>query len=110
MRKRGTTRFKQSGGKLEPGESFTEAARREVFEELGLDLPSDQLIEHRAYTDVAANEPGCQVVAHVFSARCEEAPAAAAEIEEILWPPTFRHRRSHSPRYANIICFPSPKS
>ncbi|GGE23933.1 DNA mismatch repair protein MutT [Aureimonas endophytica] len=85
VRKRGTLRFMQPGGKPEAGESFVAAAAREIGEELGLRVAPAALTAHGVFTAPAANEPDTIVVAHVFSLRTAEAVRAAAEIEEAVW-------------------------
>ncbi|SMC50359.1 8-oxo-dGTP pyrophosphatase MutT, NUDIX family [Fulvimarina manganoxydans] len=85
VRKRGTRCFMQPGGKAEPGESFRHAACRELHEEIGLQLSPEDLIDCGVYSAEAANEPGSQVVAHVFAAFCITTVKAAAEIEELVW-------------------------
>ncbi|WP_309081222.1 NUDIX domain-containing protein [Zhihengliuella sp.] len=95
VRKRGTARFMQPGGKPEPGEAPAEAAVREVREELGLSFRTDDLVAHGLWVGAAANEPGTELRAHLFEARLADAGAAGpiaaaevtaqAEIAELLW-------------------------
>lgn len=82
VRKRGTTRFMQPGGKLEPGETPAQAAVREVREEIGLDVEVRLLGE---FTTEAANEPGAVLESTVFTAELTGTPVAAGEIEELRW-------------------------
>ncbi|MBO0662054.1 NUDIX domain-containing protein [Jiella sp. MQZ9-1] len=97
VRKRGTTRFMQPGGKPEEGETCRQAAEREVFEEIGLQLDSAQLTDHGVFHDHAATEAGMTVVAHVFSAWCDQPIAVAAEIDAAVWvDPTASARQSES--------------
>lgn len=83
VRKRGTSLFMFPGGKPEPGESFADAAVREVQEELGITLPA--VHPFGMYTAAAANEADATVTAEVFTAVCLDEPAPAAEIEDIAW-------------------------
>ncbi|MEI5675569.1 MULTISPECIES: precorrin-6y C5,15-methyltransferase (decarboxylating) subunit CbiE [unclassified Nocardioides] len=82
VRKRGTTRFMQPGGKLEPGETPAQAAVREVREEIGLDVEVRYLGE---FTTEAANEPGAVLESTVFTAELTGTPVADGEIEELRW-------------------------
>ncbi|MDT0201767.1 dihydrofolate reductase [Nocardioides sp. AE5] len=83
VRKRGTDRFMLVGGKLEPGESGEDAARRESAEEVLLrPLGLEPLGE---FTALAANEPGHLVRSQVFVGACGGVPEVAAEIAELRW-------------------------
>lgn len=82
VRKHGTTRFMQPGGKLEPGETPAQAAVREVREELGLDVEVRFLGE---FVTDTANEPGAVLESTVFTAELTGEPVAAAEIAELRW-------------------------
>ena len=66
VRKRGTTALMLPGGKIEPGEKPIQTATREIFEEIGLDLPLSELTHLDTLTAPAANEPGASVCCDVF--------------------------------------------
>ena len=87
VRKRGTTRFMLVGGKPERGETAEEAARREVREEVGLEVGA--LTSIGVYVGDAANEPGHQIHSTTFRADIPAGaePEAQAEIEELRWHP-----------------------
>jgi 8-oxo-dGTP pyrophosphatase MutT (NUDIX family) len=87
VRKSGTTRFMNPGGKLEPGETAAQAAVREIAEELDVRLPLDAVEPLGTWSAAAANEPGATVMAHAFRAALppDARPVARAEIAELRW-------------------------
>lgn len=94
VRKRGTDRFMQPGGKPEPDESADQTAVREVGEEIGLQLQSDQLVDMGSFRAAAANEADTVVVCHNFMVEYDDAAQdllgalePAAEIAELRWVP-----------------------
>ncbi|WP_347955892.1 NUDIX hydrolase [Gordonia aichiensis] len=85
VRKTGSHLFMFPGGKLDPGETFAEAAVREAREELGVDLDSRSLRTLGTFAAPAANEAGYTVVAEVFTHPPVGDPIACAEIAELAW-------------------------
>ena len=60
---------------------------REIFEEIGLDLPLSELTYLDTLTAPAANEPGATVCCDVFiwSGTLDHLPSVQAEIDEACW-------------------------
>jgi 8-oxo-dGTP diphosphatase len=89
VRKRGTERFMQAGGKPEAGEAAREALVRELWEELGLTIHPDALEQLGPFVTEAANEPDHRLEAEVFRLALPGAVADElephAEIEELRW-------------------------
>ncbi|WP_120004935.1 NUDIX hydrolase [Nesterenkonia muleiensis] len=94
VRKQGTDRFMQPGGKPEPGESAQQTAVREVAEEIGLQLRPEQLVDMGTFRAAAANEQNTVVVCQNFMVEYDDAAQEilgalepAAEIAELRWMP-----------------------
>ena len=84
VRKRGTVAFMQAGGKIEAGEAPLDALRRELKEELAIELAAEP--EHLGrFSAPAANEEGRVVEAEIFLLRVEAEVFPAAELEEVRW-------------------------
>jgi 8-oxo-dGTP diphosphatase len=86
VRKQGTTRFMQPGGKPEAGESAAETLIRELHEELGLLLDEADLRPLGTFISAAANEPGHRVVAEAFATSVDPGSVSVqAELAELRW-------------------------
>lgn len=89
VRKRGTDRFMQAGGKPEAGETPVAALVRELREELDLTVVPAALTVVGGFVTEAANEPDHRLEAEVFGLRVPAGIADAleprAEIAELRW-------------------------
>lgn len=86
VRKQGTTRFMQPGGKPEAGETPAQTLIRELDEELALRVAEDDLHPLGTFISTAANEPGHRVIADAFSLRAEPGDVVVrAELAELRW-------------------------
>lgn len=86
VRKQGTTRFMQPGGKPEPEETPAQTLIRELHEELGLVLDESDLRPLGRFVSAAANEPGHRVVADAFRVSIAHADVTVqAELAELRW-------------------------
>lgn len=94
VRKSGTSRFMQPGGKPEPGEGGAATAVREVREEIGLELAPESLRPMGTFSASAANEPDHTVECENFLVELGpdddhllQTLQPAAEIAELRWVP-----------------------
>ncbi|GAA2811561.1 NUDIX domain-containing protein [Saccharopolyspora taberi] len=86
VRARHHAAFYLAGGKIEPGETELEALRREVVEELGVDLlAGSERFVGRYVTDAYGQGEGVRVDLRCYSAELAGTPAPAAEIAEMAW-------------------------
>ncbi|MEG0212202.1 MAG: NUDIX domain-containing protein [Glutamicibacter sp.] len=85
VRKRGTTKFMQPGGKPEAGETALQTIIREIREELGLSFTADELRYDGEWIGPAANEADTMIRASLYSAAFDGELAPLAELEELLW-------------------------
>ncbi|GAA2900767.1 MULTISPECIES: NUDIX hydrolase [Microbacterium] len=86
VRKHGTTRFMQPGGKPEAGESAAATLIRELEEELALRVDEADLTPLGTFVSAAANEPDHRVVADAFALRAQPTDVVVqAELAELRW-------------------------
>lgn len=87
VRKHNTGYFIFPGGKPEPGETGATTGVREVHEELGIVLQTDQLEYVGNYVTSAANEADTQLHSQVYRTRLPAGATvtAQAEIAELVW-------------------------
>jgi len=84
VRSRNKKAFYLPGGKIEPGESREDAVRREVREELGVEIGAPA--EFKRYVSLAYGEgEGAMVDMTCFTATLEGTPRPAGEIAELTY-------------------------
>jgi 8-oxo-dGTP diphosphatase len=102
VRPHGSDVFFLPGGIPEPGESYAQAAAREVREETGMTVDAASLRETVRIEDRAYGRPGVQVHLVCFEGPGAGIPAAGQdEIAELAWlPPGQWHRFAPAVRKA----------
>lgn len=73
------------GGKIEDGETFTEAAVREIMEELGCSLDEKTMSFVGEYEAPASGAPDKTVNIKLYTGRFTGMPEARSEIRELGW-------------------------
>ncbi|WP_412734363.1 NUDIX hydrolase [Krasilnikovia sp. MM14-A1259] len=73
------------GGVPEPGETLEEATVREVAEEVGIDLHTDDLTLLTEIVTAAYGRPDTDVRLVCFTGPSDAAPVAIGEIAEVAW-------------------------
>lgn len=85
VRKQTSQIFMQPGGKPEPDETAVGALRRELQEELQIDVPEAALNPVGEFETDTANEPGHVLHSQVFRLHLDQPVTASAEIAEARW-------------------------
>ncbi len=93
VRSHGRDRFYLPGGKIDPGETAREAIKREISEELGVDLIPGTLRQLGTFAGPGHNQPDGSVVRMTcFTGHYSGTLAPASEIAELRWlSPRERH-------------------
>ncbi|MBS8274225.1 NUDIX domain-containing protein [Thalassospira tepidiphila] len=93
VRSHGRDRFYLPGGKIDPGETAREAIKREISEELGVDLIPGTLRQLGTFAGQGHNQPDGSVVRMTcFTGHYSGTLAPASEIAELRWlSPRERH-------------------
>lgn len=93
VRSHGRDRFYLPGGKIEPGETAREAIKREINEELGVDLIPGTLMQLGTFAGQGHNQPdGAVVRMTCFTGYYSGTLTPASEIAELRWlSPRERH-------------------
>jgi 8-oxo-dGTP diphosphatase len=85
VKKRGSEFLILPGGKPEKSETDVQALSRELDEELGCRLVSDQVSFLGTFSDEAAGMPGIRVTIRLYGGAMVGTPVPNAEIESIVW-------------------------
>jgi 8-oxo-dGTP diphosphatase len=94
VRKRGSDFYILPGGKPEKNETDFETLSRELEEELGCGLASDQLRFLGAFRDEAAGMPGVKVTVRLYTGALIGTPQPHAEIDSLVWWTRTEHQLS----------------
>ncbi len=108
VRHEGEDAWSDPGGKREAGETFAQAARREVCEEAGLAVTIDDVLEVHAITHVASERPPLVSPIVIFAGAPDAGtaePAADDRVAEVRW---FTERPADL-LYDALAEFPMPR-
>jgi len=85
VKKKGSDFLILPGGKPEKNETDAQTLSRELAEELGCRIVSDQLTFLGTFSDEAAGMPGVKVTIRLYAGSLVGTPIPQAEIESIIW-------------------------
>jgi 8-oxo-dGTP diphosphatase len=94
VRKRGSEFLILPGGKPEKDETDAQTLSRELDEELGCCLVSDQLTFLGTFSDAAAGMPGVKVTIRLYAGSVVGTPIPQAEIDSFVWWTSTEHDQS----------------
>jgi len=77
------TKFIIPGGRIEKGETHSECLKRELKEELDVEMLSHEYFD--TFEDESALEPGVKIRMDVYFATIKGKPKASMEIKELQW-------------------------
>ena len=104
VKKRGSDFLILPGGKPEENETDAQTLSRELEEELGCRLVSDQLTFLGTFSDEAAGMPGVNVTIRLYAGSVVGTPIPHAEIDSIVWwTPTEHNQSVLAPSLKNSI-------
>lgn len=104
VKKRGSNFLILPGGKPEKSETDAQTLSRELEEELGCHLVSDQLTFLGTFSDEAAGMPDVNVTIRLYAGSVVGTPIPHAEIESIVWwAATEQHNSVLAPSLKNSI-------
>jgi 8-oxo-dGTP diphosphatase len=104
VKKRGSDFLILPGGKPEKNETDAQTLSRELDEELGCRLVSDQLTCLGTFSDAAAGMPGVKVTIRLYAGSVVGTPIPQAEIDSFVWwTPTEHDQSMLAPSLKNSI-------
>ena len=83
VRKKGAKGYFSPGGKLQLGESHEQCLRRELLEELDVDLISFQYFN--TYQDISLHDSHTEIILYCYICKISSQPTPSAEISDISW-------------------------